>query len=149
MQPLLQVRDLKVWFPIRRGLLPRAVGHVRAVDGVSFDVGEREVLGVAGESGSGKTTIGRGVLRLVEPTGGEVSFRGRDVRAMRSHELRAWRREAQIVFQDPYGALDPRMTIGRILAEPLDIQGALPRPRRRDRVIELLELVALGADYLD
>jgi oligopeptide/dipeptide ABC transporter ATP-binding protein len=146
---LLEVRDLKVWFPIRRGLIPRPVGHVRAVDGVTFEVGEREVLGVAGESGSGKTTIGRSVLRLIEPTTGDVRFRGRDVRAMPPSELRAWRREAQIVFQDPYGALDPRMTIARILSEPLDIQGTLPRAQRRDRVVELLELVALGADYLD
>jgi oligopeptide/dipeptide ABC transporter ATP-binding protein len=147
--PLLEVRDLKVWFPIRRGLIPRPVGYVRAVDGVTFEVGEREVLGVAGESGSGKTTIGRSVLRLIEPTAGDVRFCGRDVRAMPPSELRAWRREAQIVFQDPYGALDPRMTIARILSEPLDIQGTLPRAQRRDRVVELLELVALGADYLD
>jgi oligopeptide/dipeptide ABC transporter ATP-binding protein len=134
---------------VLRGLIPRPIAHVRAVDGVSFDVGEREVLGIAGESGSGKTTIGRSVLRLVEPTSGELRFRGRDIRAMSARTLQAWRREAQIVFQDPYGALDPRMTIGRILSEPFDIQATLPRAQRRERVAELLDLVALGPDYVD
>jgi oligopeptide/dipeptide ABC transporter ATP-binding protein len=147
--PLLEVRDLKVWFPVLRGLVPRPVAQVRAVDGVSFDVGEREVLGLAGESGSGKTTIGRSVLRLVEPTDGALRFRGRDIRAMSQRALQQWRREAQIVFQDPYGALDPRMTIGECLAEPLAIQGTLPRARRRERVAELLDLVALDAGYLE
>jgi oligopeptide/dipeptide ABC transporter ATP-binding protein len=146
--PLLEVRDLTVWFPILRGLIPRPIAHVRAVDGVSFDVGEREVLGLAGESGSGKTTIGRSVLRLVEPTSGDLRFRGRDIRAMSPRALQQWRREAQIVFQDPYGALDPRMTIGECLAEPLAIQGT-KRARRRERVAELLDLVALDAGYLE
>src|SRR5437867_7006172 len=123
---VLEVRNLRKWYEIRGGVIPRVIGHVKAVDDVSFAIQPNEVLGLAGESGSGKTTIGRSLLRLVEPTSGQLRFRGRDIRAMSSRALQAWRREAQIVFQDPYGALDPRMTIGRILSEPLDIQGTLP-----------------------
>jgi oligopeptide transport system ATP-binding protein len=146
--PLLDVRHLRTWFDIRRGLIPRRVGSVRAVDDVSFTVGEGEVLGLAGESGSGKTTLGRSVLRLVQPSSGEILFRGRDVMAMSREELRRARREMQIIFQDPYGALNPRMTVEQVLAEPLILQDMVPPSRRLDRIVELLELVSLGPDYL-
>ncbi len=146
---LLDVRDLKTWFPIRGGIVPRVVANVRAVDGVSFTVAPREVLGVAGESGSGKTTIGRSILRLIEPTQGQILFNGTDVRALGPADLRLFRRKAQIVFQDPYASLNPRMTIEQVLAEPLRIQGLCKTSRdRRDRVVELLETVALSSEHL-
>jgi oligopeptide/dipeptide ABC transporter ATP-binding protein len=148
--PLLEVRDLVKWYDLRRGIFPRVVGQVKAVDGVSFSLGPREVLGVAGESGSGKTTIGRLVLRLIEPTAGQVLFHGEDIRRLTARELKLFRRRAQIVFQDPYGSLDPRMSVAEIVGEPLEIQGLVPAARaRRDRVAELLETVALGSEFLD
>ncbi|MBM3597699.1 MAG: ABC transporter ATP-binding protein [Alphaproteobacteria bacterium] len=148
-EPLLQVERLRTWFPIRRGVIPRPVGAVKAVDDVSFTVHRREVLGLAGESGSGKTTIGRSILRLIEPTDGRVVFGGADVTALGRHELRLFRRKAQIVFQDPFAALDPVMTIEEILGEPLQVQGlAKGRQERRDRVVRLLESVSLSTDFL-
>jgi len=146
--PLLDVRNLRTWFPVRGGLIRRAVGQVRAVDDVSFTVGEGEVLGLAGESGSGKTTIGRSVLRLVEPTAGQILFRGRDIAAMSRGDLKAMRKEAQIVFQDPFGALNPRMTVEQILMEPLILQRSVSFEQRGARIGELLDLVALDASYL-
>jgi oligopeptide transport system ATP-binding protein len=148
--PLLDVRSIAKWYEIRHGVFPRVVGHVKAVDGVSFAVEPREVLGIAGESGSGKTTIGRLVLRLIDPTAGQVLFDGQDVTLMTAKELKLFRRRAQIVFQDPFGSLDPRMRVVEIVAEPLQIQGLAPGARaRRDRVAELLETVALGSEFLD
>jgi oligopeptide/dipeptide ABC transporter ATP-binding protein len=147
--PLLDVRNLRKWFDIRRGLIPRAVGHVKAVSDVSFSVGRHEVLGIAGESGSGKTTIGRAILRLIEPTAGEIIFDGQDITNFGPEKLRRFRRKAQIVFQDPYASLNPRMTIEEILCEPLRIQGLITdKSKRRDRVSELLEMVSLPTDYL-
>jgi len=147
--PLLQVENLRTWFAIRRGIIPRAVGAVRAVDDVSFAVNRREVLGLAGESGSGKTTIGRSILRLVEPTGGRILFDGTDVTALEPRDLRLFRRRAQIVFQDPFSALDPQMTIEAALAEPLQVQGlARGRRQRRERIAALLESVSLPADFM-
>jgi oligopeptide/dipeptide ABC transporter ATP-binding protein len=147
--PLLAVENLRKWFHSRRGFVPRAAQAVRAVDGVSFTVQPREVLGLAGESGSGKTTVGRTILRLVEPTAGRVLFEGTDVTALSRKALRSFRRKAQIVFQDPFAALDPRMTVGEIVAEPLYVQGlCADRRERRDRVAALLESVGLSADFL-
>ena len=144
-----EVRNLRKWYEVRRGVIPRVIGHVRAVDDVSFAISSREVLGLAGESGSGKTTIGRTLLRLVEPTSGRIDFNGTDVTALDPAALRRFRRKAQIIFQDPYSSLDPRMTIEEIVAEPLRVQGIEPnRNRRRERVTALLAKVSLSNDYL-
>jgi oligopeptide transport system ATP-binding protein len=148
--PLLEVRALRKRYDIRGGIIPRVRGHVRAVDGVSFSVRPGEVLGIAGESGSGKSTIGRCVLRLIEPSAGEVIFAGRDVTRLDHHALRLFRRKAQMIFQDPYGSLDPLMSIADIVAEPLDVQGMVGSGnQRRERVLELLDLVALGPEYAE
>jgi oligopeptide transport system ATP-binding protein len=142
-QPLLEVRGLQTWFPIRRGLLQRITGHVKAVDGVDFALGKGETLGLVGESGCGKTTVGRSILRLIEPTGGEVLFEGRDVRRMGSEELRLLRRRMQIIFQDPGGSLNPRMRVGRIVGEPLEVHGIAKGDALRDMVERLLERCGL------
>ena len=148
--PLLEVRDLRKWYAVRGGIIPRIRSHVRAVDGVSFTIRPGEVLGIAGESGSGKSTIGRCVLRLIEPTSGEIRFAGRDVMQLDRHELRLFRRKAQMIFQDPYGSLDPLMSIADLVAEPLDVQGmAGGATQRRERVLELLDTVALGPEYAE
>jgi ABC-type oligopeptide transport system ATPase subunit len=148
--PLLEVVGLRMWFDITRGLFARKVGEVKAVDDVSFTVRSHEVLGLAGESGSGKTTIGRAVLRLIEPTAGKVIFGGIDVTALEREPLRQFRRRMQIVFQDPLAALNPQMTIGQILSEPLILQKiGQSAAERRDRAVALLESVSLSADYLN
>ena len=146
--PLLTDTDLKVHFPIRRGfLLDRTVGHVKAVDGVSFEIEEGQTLGLVGESGSGKSTTAYAALQLIRPTAGSVRFLGRELTRLRPEELRRMRREMQIVFQDPYASLNPRMTVGRILAEPLRTHGIGNRRTRRASVARLLELVGLEASY--
>ena len=149
MDPLLSVRDLVKHYPIRKGLLGREVGRVRAVDGVSFDLAPGEALGLVGESGCGKTTTGRCVLRLVEPTAGSVRFAGQELVDLRARPLRALRRRMQMVFQDPYGSLNPRMTVGDILTEPLEVHGLAQGAAARDRAVELLEQVGLKAEHLD
>lgn len=147
--PLLDVKNLQKRFDIRRGLIPRAVGHVHAVQDVSFTLRSHEVLGIVGESGSGKTTIGRSVLRLTEPSDGEIIFNGKDVVKFSSRELREYRRSAQIIFQDPYAALNPTMTIEEVLSEPLIVQRLVSDKRaRKRRVMELLDMVGLSADYM-
>ena len=147
---LLDVRNLCKRFEIRRGVFRQLVGHVHAVEGVSFSIDRREVLGLAGELGSGKSTIGRAILRLIEPTAGEVRFDGIDLLRLNHAELRRFRRRAQIVFQDPYGALDPRMTVAEAVSEPLIVQDLVTSERAaRDRVAQLLHLVAMGSEYLD
>lgn len=147
--PLLEVKGLKKWFEVRRGIVPRVIANVKAVDDVSFVVASHQVLGIAGESGSGKTTIGRTILRLIEPTAGQIIFNGTDITGLDREALRLFRRKAQIVFQDPLASLNPKMTIERILSEPLRIQGLCKNAEeRRDRVVELLETVVLSADYM-
>jgi len=147
--PLLEVKDLQVHFPVRRGLLSRVVDHVRAVDGISFRVYKGQTLGLVGESGCGKTTTGRAILRLIEPTGGKVWFDGVDMAELGTRDLRQMRSRMQIIFQDPYGSLNPRMTIESALTEPMVIQKIGGNRRdRRDRAAALLEEVDLEADHL-
>ena len=145
--PLLSVRDLAKHYPITKGLLRRRTGTVRAVDGVSFDVMPGETLGLVGESGCGKTTTGRCVLRLVEPTSGAVTFDGHDVRGMAAEPLRRLRRQMQIVFQDPFSSLNPRMTVGAIVREGLVIHKLAEGAAADRRVRELLDEVGLRAEY--
>jgi oligopeptide/dipeptide ABC transporter ATP-binding protein len=144
---LLEVRDLVRHFPIRRGFFGRAAGQVRAVDGVSFDIRQGEVLGLVGESGCGKTTTGRCVLRLIEPTSGTVRFDGRDITRLSRRELRPLRRQMQVIFQDPYSSLNPRLTVGSMLTEALAIHGLARGAKARSRVAELLDLVGLSPDH--
>jgi peptide/nickel transport system ATP-binding protein/oligopeptide transport system ATP-binding protein len=143
MTALVEADGLVRHFVVRRSLLGRPLATVKAVDGVSFTVQPGETLGLVGESGSGKSTIGRLVLRLIEPTAGRVRFEGRDVLELRAGDLNQLRRHAQIVFQDPYASLNPRMTVSQMLAEPLQLHAVVPPGRRRERVAELLGLVGL------
>jgi len=145
-EPLLKVRKLKKYFPVRGGIFSRTVNWVRAVDEIDFDIDRGETLGVVGESGCGKTTVGRAILRLVEPTGGEVYFGGRDIVKLSEKEMQILRRDMQIVFQDPYWSLNPRMMVKDIVAEPLETHLKLGRKDRDERVVELLELVGLGSE---
>ena len=145
---LLEVRDLKVWFPITEGLIrERHVGDVRAVDGISFKLRRGETLGLVGESGCGKSTTGRAIVRLYKPTGGRILFDGQDVTEVEGAELRKLRRRFQMIFQDPYASLDPRMTAGAHVGEPLDIHDMGTKAERRERVRELLSTVGLNPDY--
>ncbi|MGA2496879.1 MAG: oligopeptide/dipeptide ABC transporter ATP-binding protein [Tepidisphaeraceae bacterium] len=144
---MLQVRDLCTWFPIRRGVLSRTVGHVKAVDGVSFDVHAGKTLGLVGESGCGKTTVGRTILRLIPATSGQVVYRGSDFFALPPRELRAMRRHLQIIFQDPVSSLNPRMTIGNIIGEPIEVHGIARGSQRDERVASLLKRVGLDPSY--
>ena len=147
---LLEVKGLETWFPIRRGLLQRTVGHVKAVDGVSFHVRRGETLGLVGESGCGKTTVGRTLLRLIPATGGAVRFDGRDVFTTGVADLRRLRREMQIIFQDPGGSLNPRMRVGGIIGEPLEVHGLTSGPdETRVRVEELLVKCGLWKQAAD
>jgi len=141
--PLVEVRDLVKYFPIHAGLLSRHVADVKAVDGVSFDIDAGETLGLVGESGSGKTTIGRMLLHLLPATGGSIAYNGAEITTMRADDVRRLRRQIQIIFQDPYASLNPRMTIGEIVGEPLRIHGIATGKAARDRVQELLRLVGL------
>ncbi|HYY76214.1 MAG TPA: ATP-binding cassette domain-containing protein [Gaiellaceae bacterium] len=145
---LLEVRDLKKHFPVKKGILwEREVGSVKAVDGVSFDIPEGQTLGLVGESGSGKSTTGYCILRLLKPTSGSVRFMGKELLELDRENLRRMRREMQIVFQDPYSSLDPRMTVGGIVAEPLEVHGIGTRRSRRETVRRLLEVVGFNPNY--
>ena len=148
-EPLLRVTDLVKHFPIKSGLLSRATERVHAVDGVSFEIAAGETMGLVGESGCGKSTTGRCILRLIEPTSGEVWFDGKNVTALSGSALRALCRDMQIIFQDPYASLDPRMTVGAIIGEALIIHKLAKNRREFEaRVVELLERVGLSPDHM-
>ncbi|MBL8344920.1 MAG: dipeptide ABC transporter ATP-binding protein [Rubrivivax sp.] len=148
-EPLLKVENLVKHFPVRGGLLQREIGRVHAVDGVSFDIAAGETLGVVGESGCGKSTTGRCILRLIEPTSGEVTFEGKSVTKAGKDDLRAFARDMQIIFQDPYASLNPRMTVGAIIGEALTIHKLAPTKEAYDaRIVQLLETVGLAADHM-
>jgi oligopeptide transport system ATP-binding protein len=141
---LLEVDHLKKYFPIKRGVFSRTIGYVKAVDDVSFKINKGETLGLVGESGCGKTTIGRSLLRLIEPTGGKVVFEGKDVTAMNQQELKEVRKDMQIIFQDPYSSLNPRMTVGGMITEILKFHKIAEGEKAEKRVYELLEIVGLS-----
>jgi len=146
LEALLTVDDLKVHFPIKKGLLSRTVGYVYAVDGVSLTLGKGETIGLVGESGCGKTTTGMAILRLIEPTAGKVTFQGMKVFQMSKSQLRGLRKEMQIIFQDPYSSLNPRMTVNQILSDPMEIHGVYQGRERKDRIAYLLEKVGLSPE---
>ena len=146
---LLSVRNLSTWFPVYGGVLRRQTGEIKAVDGVSFEIEPGKTVGLVGESGSGKTTVGRTLLKLIPATAGQVLYEGRDILPLGEAEFRPMRKDLQMIFQDPFGSLNPRMTIGAILAEPLEIHfPAMSKEERRGRVAELLGLVGLPADAM-
>jgi oligopeptide transport system ATP-binding protein len=144
--PLLEVKNVKIHFPVKHGLFSRVHGYVKAVDDVSLAIDSGETLGLVGESGCGKTTLGRGIIRLIEPTSGQVIFNGEDITQLRGSELRRRRRGFQMIFQDPYGSLNPRMTVEQIIGEAIDIHKLAETPAaRRARINELLQAVGLNA----
>ena len=145
--PLLSVKNLKTYFPVKRGLLKSHVGDVRAVDDVSFEIAANETLGLVGESGCGKSTVGRSILRLIPATSGTVHYQGEDVLNASGGRMKQLRREMQIIFQDPVGSLNPRMTVGKIIGEPMAVHGTCPRNDIPDRVAELLVKVGLQKDH--
>jgi oligopeptide transport system ATP-binding protein len=146
-ETLIEVRGLRMWFPIRRGVLKRRVGDVKAVDGLDFDVYRGETLGLVGESGCGKSTTGRALLQLHRPTAGAVRFKGKDLVKLPGEELRRTRRQMQMIFQDPYASLNPRMTVGAVIREPLDIHNIGKRGEREERVRELMTIVGLDPKF--
>jgi oligopeptide/dipeptide ABC transporter ATP-binding protein len=147
--PVLEVDGLKKHFPVRKGLLRRTVGHVYAVDDVSFTIKSGETLGLVGESGCGKTTVGRTILRLIEPTAGGLRLEGRDITRLGKAELRPFRQQMQIIFQDPFSSLNPRMRAGDIVGEPLKIHGSFSKTARREQVAQLFDRVGLRRAQMD
>ena len=145
---LLEVNELRKYFPIRGGILSRVVANVKAVEDLTFTVGAGEVVGLVGESGSGKTTAGRSILRLIEPTSGEVKFNGVDVTKLSKNEMREYRKEMQIIFQDPFASLNPRMTVGDIIGEALTIHNLAKGRQKEERVADLLERVGLSPSHM-
>ncbi len=145
-EPLLRVSNLEKKFPIQRGMFKRTVGHIHAVDGISFEIAPGETLGLVGESGCGKSTTARLILRLLDPTAGEIFFDGKEIHAMTREEIRAVRKDMQIVFQDPYASLNPRMTVRQIVAEPLIVHG-MAKDDSDPRVDEMIELCGLSREF--
>jgi oligopeptide transport system ATP-binding protein len=146
-ETLLEIKDLKKHFPITGGIFGKTIGHVKAVDGVSFSVKKGETLGIVGESGCGKSTTGRMLMRLIEPTAGEIIFDGKDLMKLSKKDMRATRRDLQMVFQDPFASLNPRHTVEKILEEPLIVHGIGDEKERKKKVRELLEVVGLSSYY--
>ena len=147
-EPLLKIENLKTWYPLRKGVFGRTYDHIKSVDDISFDIYPGETLGLVGESGCGKTTLGRSILRLVEPTSGRIIFENKDITQFNKKELREYRKQAQIIFQDPYSSLNPRISIGEAIAEPIMIHGIeKDAKKRRERVYRLLEEVGLDPSY--
>src|SRR5699024_6648771 len=143
---LLDVRNIKKYFPIKGGILKRTVGHVKAVDDVSFHVSKGETLGIVGESGSGKSTLGQVILRLTNPTEGKVIFEGDDISTLKQKQVRPYRRNMQIVFQDPFASLNSKMSVGELIEEPLLVQTNLSKKERKEKAIQMIEKVGLRAD---
>ncbi len=149
-QTLVDIHDLKMYFPLTQGIvMQRVVGYVRAVDGISFSIQRGQTLGLVGESGSGKTTIGRTIIRLYKPTAGSIMFDGQDLAKLEGEQLRHVRRQAQMVFQDPFASLNPRFTIGSLITEPMQIYKMGSAQELRDKAVELLRVVGLRSEYID
>ncbi len=148
-QPLLDVRNLRQYFDIKGGVLGRTVNHVKAVDGIDFQIYEGETVSIVGESGCGKSTTGRAILRLDDPTSGEIEFDGRDLASLSKRQMRDVRKDLQVIFQDPFASLNPRQTVGRIIEEGMSILDVVPKEKRKERTVELLEQVGLNADVID
>ncbi|MBP3950059.1 ABC transporter ATP-binding protein [Bacillus suaedae] len=143
-ETLVEVRNLKKYFPVKGGLIQRTVGHVKAVDDISFDIYKGETLGIVGESGSGKSTMGRLLIRLLDPTEGQITFNGQNITKLPNRKLRPLRKQMQMVFQDPYASLNPRMTVGELIEEPMIVQNTMKSAERKAKVIELLGKVGLN-----
>lgn len=148
MNPIMEIKNLEKYFPITAGFFGRKVGDIRAVDNVSFDVLPKEILGIVGESGCGKTTLGKTILRLIEPTAGEILFEGKDVSTLGTSELKEFRKEAQMIYQDPYSSLDPRMTVYDIIGEPFDIHGELRSGEKKKVILRLMSEVGLAPFHI-
>ncbi len=144
---LLDVKGLQKWFAIKKGFFSKTVGHVKAVDDVSFQIKKSETLGLVGESGCGKTTTGRAILRLIEPTGGQITYNGENILSFDKQHMRQMRKELQIIFQDPYSSLNPRLTVGQMLSEVLSVHGIARGEKAEARIKELLEIVGLQKSF--